>query len=175
MRFKHLSQVAFVKSAGNYALCNHHPGVDCVHADFAWAEFLRQCSRDRIDGTFRCVINDRSRWSQGTGERTNVDDTAAVGVEMLQRLLSGEEHSEDVCIKHSVELLLGDFFQRDEFVNAGVVDYDVDLPERFLRFSEQSLDVCLLGDAALDRAQLFRRASLFHLRLGLRLACPTHN
>ena len=70
---------------------------------------------------------------------------------MLQRLLSGEEHSEDVCIKHSVELLLGGFFQRDEFVNAGVVDHDVYLPERFLRFSEQSLDVCLLSDAALDR------------------------
>src|SRR6476646_9520826 len=69
---------------------------------------------------------------------------------MLQRLLSGEEHSEDVCIKHSVELLLGGFFQRDELVNAGVVDYDVDLPERFLCFSEQSLDFCLFRNVALD-------------------------
>ena len=69
---------------------------------------------------------------------------------MLQRLLSGEEHSEDVCIKHSVELLLRGFFQRDKLVNAGVVDHDVDLPQCFLRFSEQSLDFCLFRNAALD-------------------------
>jgi hypothetical protein len=49
-----------------------------------------------------------------------------------------------------VELLLGHFFQRDELVNAGVVDHDVDLPERFLRFSEQSLDFCLFRNVALD-------------------------
>src|SRR6478736_7798083 len=140
-----------MKSAGNYSLCNHHPGVDCVHADFAWAEFLRQCSRDRIDSAFRCVVNNRGRWSQRAGKRTDINDAAAFGVEMLECFLSGEKHSENIGIKHSVELLLGDFFQRDEFVNAGVVDHDVDLPERFLRFSEQSLDFCLLGDAALDR------------------------
>ena len=72
-------------------------------------------------------------------------------IEMLECLLSGEKHSENVCIKHFVELLLGDFFEWHEFVNAGVVDHDVDLAECFLRFSEQSLDVCLLRDAALDR------------------------
>jgi hypothetical protein len=49
-----------------------------------------------------------------------------------------------------VELRLGDFFQRDELVNASVIDQDVDLAERFLCFSEQSLDVCLPGDVALD-------------------------
>src|SRR5882724_4800902 len=153
-----------MKSSGNYALCNHHPGVDCVHADFARAEFLRQCSRDRIDRAFRCVVNNRSRWSQGTGERTNVDDTAAVGVEMLQRLLSGEEHSEDICIKHSVELLLGDFFQRDELIHASVIDHDVYLAESLLRFSEQYLvddSVCaLLVRRIIDH---YRRARLREL------------
>ena len=112
------------------------------------AEFLRQRSRDRVDCAFRGVVNNRSRWSQGAGKRTDINDAAAVGVEMLECLLSGEKHSENVCIKHFVELLLGDFFERDELVNAGVIDHDVDLPERFLRLSEQSLDVGLLGDAA---------------------------
>ena len=140
-----------MKSAGNYSLRNHHPGVDCVHADFAWAEFLRQCSRDRIDRAFRCVVNDRSRWSQGTGERTDVDDTSAIGVEMLQPLLSGEEHSENVRIKHSVELLLGDFFQRHELVNAGVVDHDVDLPERFLRSANSLSTSAFFATLALHR------------------------
>src|SRR6478609_9429390 len=118
-----------MKSAGNYALCNHHPGVDCVHADFAWAEFLRQCSCDRIDRAFRCVVNDRSRWSQGTGERTDINDAAAFGGEMLECLLGGEKHSENVCIKHFVELLLGDVFEWHELVNAGIINHDVDLPE----------------------------------------------
>src|SRR6478736_9901570 len=140
-----------MKSAGNYSLCNHHPGVDCVHADFAWAEFLRQCSRDRIDSAFRCVVNNRGRWSQRAGKRTDINDAAAVGVEMLECFLSGEKHSENVCIKHFVELLLGDFLQRDELVNAGVIDHDVDLAESLLRLSEQSLDVVLLRDACLDR------------------------
>ena len=59
---------------------------------------------------------------------------------MLQCLLSGEKHSENVCIKHFVELLLGGFFERDELVNAGVVDHDVDLTERFLRFRKKLFD-----------------------------------
>ena len=104
-----LSHIAFSEIRRlTRSFCNHHPGVDCVHADFARAEFFRQCSRDSVDCALRGVVNHRSRWSQGTGERTDVDDAAAVGVEMLERFLSGEEHSENVCIKHFVELLLGD-------------------------------------------------------------------
>jgi hypothetical protein len=49
-----------------------------------------------------------------------------------------------------VELLLGDFFQRNELVNTGVIDQDVDLAECFLCFGEESLDVCFTGDVALD-------------------------
>ena len=90
-----------MKSAGNYSLCNHHPGINGIDANFARPEFLRQRSRDRVDCAFRCVVNNRGRWSQGTGKRTDIDDAAAVGVEMLQRLLRGEKHSENVCIKHS--------------------------------------------------------------------------
>ena len=52
---------------------------------------------------------------------------------MLQRLLGGEKHSEDVCIEHSVELLFGNLFQRDELVNAGVVHQNVGFAERFFR------------------------------------------
>src|SRR5262245_45180536 len=69
---------------------------------------------------------------------------------MLQSFLSCQEHSEYVRIKHPVELLLGDFFEWDELVNASVVDQDVDLPECLLCFSEEFLDVCLFCDIALD-------------------------
>jgi hypothetical protein len=53
-----------------------------------------------------------------------------------------------------VELLLGDFFQRDELVNACVIDQDVDLAERLLCFREQFLDFPLLRDVALDGDRL---------------------
>jgi len=49
-----------------------------------------------------------------------------------------------------VELLVGDFFEQNEFVNAGVVNKDVDLAERFFRFSEKPLDIRPLRDVCLN-------------------------
>ena len=70
---------------------------------------------------------------------------------MLQRFLRGKDRSENVCIEHPVELLLRDFLQKHELVNAGVIDQDIDLSECFLCFREQFLNFCLLRDAALNR------------------------
>ncbi len=50
---------------------------------------------------------------------------------MLECFLSGEKHAQNVHIEHSMKLLLGHFFERHEFINAGIVDQDVDLAERF--------------------------------------------
>jgi len=47
-------------------------------------------------------------------------------------------------------LLLRDFLQKHELVNAGVIDQDIDLSECFLCFREQFLNFCLLRYAALD-------------------------
>src|SRR5437899_1277660 len=94
----------------------------------------RPCNR--IDRAFRCIVNHRGRRSQRAGKRTDVDDAPAIGVEMLERFLSGEKHPENICVEKSVKLSLGDFFKRHKFVNAGVVDENVDLAEGFLRFSE---------------------------------------
>ncbi len=69
---------------------------------------------------------------------------------MLECFLSDEKHPENVRIKHSVELLVGDFFEQNEFVNAGVVNKDVDLAERFFRFSEKPLDIRPLRDVCLN-------------------------
>src|SRR5213080_2860085 len=55
-------------------------------------------------------------------------------------LVTQEEHSENVCIKHSMKLLLGDFFQRDELIHAGVIDQNVGFAERFLRRCKESLN-----------------------------------
>jgi hypothetical protein len=60
---------------------------------------------------------------------------------MLERLLSDEKHSKNICIKHSAELELGDFFDRHELVNAGIVDEDVDLSEGLLRSRKQFFNI----------------------------------
>ena len=72
------------------------------------------------------------------------------GIEMLQRFLSGEEHPKNVSIKHSVELLLGDFFQRHEFVHAGVVDQTSILPNAFSASANSLSTSAPLRDVALD-------------------------
>src|SRR4029077_3819729 len=140
-----------MKYAGNYALCNHQPGINGIDANFARPELLRQRSCDCVDCTFCGVVNNRSRWSQGTGERTDINDAAAFGGEMLECLLGGEKHSENVCIKHFVELLLGDVFEWHEFVNAGVINQDVELTKSFSRCVKKIFDVVLLRDASLTR------------------------
>src|SRR5262249_34040567 len=89
-----------------------------------------------------------------TGKRADVDDTPTIVREMLERLLGCEKYTENVCIKHPVELLLGDFFQRYELIDAGVIDHDVELAESFLCFGKQSVDFCLFRDVALDRDRL---------------------
>src|SRR5437763_12915037 len=70
---------------------------------------------------------------------------------MLECFLSGEKHAKNVHIEHSVKLLLGHFFERHKFINAGVVDQDIDFSESFLRFSEEPLDFCFLLDIAPNR------------------------
>jgi hypothetical protein len=49
-----------------------------------------------------------------------------------------------------VKFILRDLFKRFEVVDTGVVNQDVDLPERLLCFSEQTLDIFLLRDVALN-------------------------
>jgi hypothetical protein len=65
-------------------------------------------------------------------------------------------HAKNVCIEQSVKLSLGDFFQRDEFINAGVIDQNVDFAERFLRLSEEPFNFSFLRDVALDGKLPFR-------------------
>ena len=79
MRFKHVSHIAFMKSAGNYSFRNHHAGINGIHADFSWPEFFRQRPRNRVDGALGGVVNYRCRWSQRAGKRTDINDAAAIG------------------------------------------------------------------------------------------------
>ena len=73
---------------------------------------------------------------------------------MFQRRLGCEKQSENVRIKHSVELLLGDFFDRHEFVDPSVVDQDVDLAECFFRCRKKFFNVGFFCNARLDSESL---------------------
>ena len=48
----------------------------------------------------------------------------------------GKQQAQDVQIEHLVEVLNGDVFQGREFINAGVIDQNVDFVENFLRLGE---------------------------------------
>src|SRR5215470_15296962 len=68
---------------------------------------------------------------------------------MLERLLSDEKHSKNIGIKHSADLWLGDFFDRHELVNPGVVDENIDLAEGFLRGRKKFFNIGRFRNARL--------------------------
>src|SRR6267378_5748033 len=140
LRFKHFPHIALSVTAGYGSFGYHHAWVDGIDADFSRSEFLRQSARDRVHCALRRVVNHRSRRSQGAGKRTDVNDAPAVRIEVLECFLSGKKHSENVHIKKSVNLLLGDVLQRHELINTGVVDQNVDLAQGLLRLGEKSLN-----------------------------------
>jgi hypothetical protein len=57
--------------------------------------------------------------------RADVDDAGALA-ELLHRRLGGEQEPQDVDVEHLVELVLGDVRDRREFIDAGIVDQDVE-------------------------------------------------
>ena len=69
---------------------------------------------------------------------------------MLYGLLAGEEQAEHIHVEVFVELFLGHLFQRREFVNAGVIDQDVDLAERLFRGGEETFDFRFVSDVGAD-------------------------
>src|SRR5215469_9060255 len=151
LRFQGFAKVAFVESRGNNSFGYYHSWIDGVDADLPRPKLLRERSSYSVHCGLGRVVNDRSRWSQRAGKGAHVNDASAAGFEMLERLLRDEKHPQNVCVKHSVKPLLGYFFEWSKFVNTGVINQDIDFTERFLRFTEEPLDLCLLRDVCLDR------------------------
>src|SRR5206468_2440722 len=74
----------------------------------------------------------------------DVDDTAARGTEVLERLARREDDAEHVEIELLAEILDGDVLEGREFVEAGIVDEDVEGAERLVGLGEQTSDVRFL-------------------------------
>src|SRR2546430_1537267 len=92
------------------------------------------------------VISPRrfSHTQSWAGNRTDCDRAAPVGLELLYRFLGCENQAENVQVELPVEMLLRHFLKREKFVNARIVDQDVERAERFLRLGKQAFDVRLL-------------------------------
>src|SRR5439155_18137745 len=139
-----------MESGGDNPIRYHHAGIDGIDANLARPKLLCQRPRDGVHRALGSVVNHRSWRSQRAGKRANVNDAAAVRVEMFQRFLSREKHSKNICIEMSVEMLLAYFLQRQEFVDTGVIDEDIDLAESLFRGGEKFFDVGLFRNAALN-------------------------
>src|SRR5947208_8069044 len=114
------------------------------------AEFLGQRSGDGIDRALCAGVNRRTRRCQRRDCRANVYNVAAIGTELLDRFLGGEEQAENIHVKVFVELFLGDLFKWRPIVNAGVVDQNVERAECLLRCGKEPFDFRLPGDVGLD-------------------------
>ncbi len=69
---------------------------------------------------------------------------------MLDGFLRRENQPQHVQVKQFMEVLGRHLLDRSEFIDAGVVDEDVERTERFLRLGKKALNVGLLGDVRLD-------------------------
>jgi hypothetical protein len=124
-------------------------GVDGVDADFAGAEFLGQDGGDHVERAFGGRIDGGAGGLESDDGRADVDDAAALA-EVLDRGLGGEQKAEHVDVELAVKVFLGDRFDGSEFVDAGVVDEDIEAPVVLDGGVDDALGVGGLGDIALD-------------------------
>jgi len=69
---------------------------------------------------------------------------------MFQRRLCRHDQAKHIQVELLVEKLFGDFSQRRKFVNAGVVDQDIEFAEGLLRLVKQFFNVRFLCDVGLQ-------------------------
>src|SRR6202011_5740405 len=105
-------------------------GRDGVYAYLARRQFERQSPGQRFDGAFRGSVQQRPRHRMRTDDRAEVDDAPAVGPEPLDRLLHGENRSENVDVVVEVKALFGDLRDGAETEYSGVVNQNVQSSER---------------------------------------------
>src|SRR5581483_2581595 len=131
-----------------------HAGRDGVDADLARPELGCQCPGDRIERALGAGIDRQGRDRLGAGDRAHVDDAAAIAVEMRDRLAGREQGPEHVDVELTAIFRLGDFLDRLEAVDAGIVDQHIDRAEGLLRLGKEPLHIRFLGNIGLDGDRL---------------------
>src|SRR5205823_7824153 len=111
-------------------------GSDGVDADLARCKFECQSLCQRFDGAFRGSVQQGSRHGMRAHNRAEADDASAVGPEPLDRLLHGENRSENVDVVVEVKALFGDLREGAETEYPGIVDQNVQPSELGIHFFE---------------------------------------
>ncbi len=129
----------------------HNSGIDGIHPDFPWPQFLRQRARHGVHRTLGRGINGRMWRRHRARNRTDVNHAAAIGTEVLSGFLRRQNESEDVRAEHAVKLLLGNLLEGSKLVDARIVHEHVQTSKGFLGFGEDALHVFGLCYISLHR------------------------
>ena len=105
------------------------PGLMALTRILRRPEFAREDPRDGVDRALGPGVDGRVRRRQAGDRGTDIDDAAAFG-EMLRRGLRRQQRPQHVDVEDLVELRLGDRLERREFVDAGIVDENVEAADR---------------------------------------------
>ena len=109
---------------------------DRVDADFPWTELLREHAGHRVDRTLRGGVDDRVRKINVVRHGADVDDAATLLAEELRRLLCRKQQAQHIDVEEPVKVLFRDLLERQEIVDAGIVDQNVEPAECLLRLRE---------------------------------------
>ena len=121
-----------------------------INSDPTRAKFGRQTLGKILDGGLRCGIENSVRQGMAAGEGANIDDSALLEAELLDRLLNGQNRPKHVGREFAVEFRNGDTLERFKFEDSGVVYQDVKPSKCCLGLREKAFDILWVGDACLD-------------------------
>ena len=122
---------------------------DSDDADFLRAKFHGEHAGDDVDGCLGSAVDGAGgRGSEGDSG-ADVDDYAALGAEVGNGGLCGEEKGLDVEVEMLVDVLGSDGFERKKLVDAGVVDEDVEAAKGLGRGGDELGDLGGIGKVGL--------------------------
>src|SRR5215469_4441597 len=106
-------------------------GSNRVYCDLVGREFNRQVSRQHLDSAFARAIGSKVRKRKFFVHGADVDDfpRAICLPKMAHEFLRHEKHAFEVHVENGVEVCFGYVPEVGAFLEAGIVDEDVDLAE----------------------------------------------
>ena len=139
----------------------HHPaghrrvdqaGMNAVDADAGWANLGGHVAREGFDGQLAGRIMRASGKDLSRLDGTDVHDgaLAALRNQPPAEDLRGHPAALQVHVDHVLPLLVRQLQERDDGLDAGVVDQDVDGTELLPRLCEQAFEIFAFGDIARD-------------------------
>src|ERR1035438_424120 len=103
-----LAEIALQDSGAMRPFRFDHAGVDRVDTDLAWPQFFGERLRDRIHGGLRAAVDGAGRRRLIRRHRTDIDNAASRGPEMLDGFLRGQQQAKHIEVILLVEMLRGD-------------------------------------------------------------------